>query len=258
MTSDQKNYTETAPSRHMLRWAEQFWQFSARDDGHSIILPDARSDIMFRYRVKGRKLTALSPIFTAPSMEPFTVEYAKGDCWVGARLKPEHTASLCSFSPTLLDVGSMRGQEAIPLLSELGVEIHNLRDQRQLQRALQVALGNLPAKQLFAWLKPAIDRFHLTGGRAKIADIASALNISTRQLHRGFLKHVGVSPKDYCAIIRFHRSLRLLERSNISIADVAFESGYADQSHMTREYARFGGFSPNQIPPNLSLPGLPV
>ena len=91
-----------------------------------------------------------------------------------------------------------------------------------------------------------------------MAQLSSIGGISDRHFRREFFKTVQVSPKEYASIIQFHRALRLVSIRGLSIADAAFEAGYADQPHMTRAFKRFGGFSPNQIPKQLSLPGLPI
>jgi len=92
----------------------------------------------------------------------------------------------------------------------------------------------------------------------EIEAMAQVADISDRHFRREFAKAVHVSPKTYCSVIRFHRALRLIMHSGLSLADTAFEAGYADHAHMARAFTKFGGFSPSNIPENLSLPGLPI
>ena len=56
---------------------------------------------------------------------------------------------------------------------------------------------------------------------------------------------VGTRPYRYLIMRRLDRA-RALMRSSFSIADAAYESGFADQSHMTRQFKRTYGLSPGR------------
>jgi AraC-like DNA-binding protein len=52
-------------------------------------------------------------------------------------------------------------------------------------------------------------------------------------------------------VLRFRRFVSQLDAasslSNFDLATVAFEAGYADQSHLTRECVQFAGVSPTAL-----------
>ena len=48
-------------------------------------------------------------------------------------------------------------------------------------------------------------------------------------------------------IARFRRAVRLVRGGGQPLAVVALDSGYADQAHMTRDFAAFGAPSPNRL-----------
>ncbi|OQW42050.1 MAG: hypothetical protein A4S08_11880 [Proteobacteria bacterium SG_bin4] len=79
-----------------------------------------------------------------------------------------------------------------------------------------------------------------------ISETASRYGISVRQLERRFARNFGLSPKEWLRIKRFEGSLIKLSHDIASLANVAAEAGYADQSHMTRDYRRATGFTPRQ------------
>jgi AraC-like DNA-binding protein len=70
--------------------------------------------------------------------------------------------------------------------------------------------------------------------------------ISSRTVRRRFLLATGLTHKAIEQIIRAQQALTLLEQG-VSILDVAYQAGYADQAHMTRSLKRFIGQTPAQI-----------
>jgi len=80
-----------------------------------------------------------------------------------------------------------------------------------------------------------------------IDESLSSTGISLRQLQRKFQEQVGLTPKFYSRIIRLKRVLKLLEDGANDIIDIAYITGFSDQSHMTRELSSFTGFSPGEI-----------
>ena len=83
------------------------------------------------------------------------------------------------------------------------------------------------------------------GATARTSDVA--VGISERTLRRHFVHAVGAGPKQLHRVRRFQRFLRRLEplaARRTSLAGVAAELGYADQSHLGRECRRLSGSSP--------------
>lgn len=79
-----------------------------------------------------------------------------------------------------------------------------------------------------------------------IAETASRHGISVRQFERRFARNFGLSPKEWLRVKRFEASLVKLANDKESLANVAADAGYADQSHMTRDYRRATGLTPRQ------------
>ena len=78
--------------------------------------------------------------------------------------------------------------------------------------------------------------------------LAAAAGVSRQHLTRIFREVMGVSPKRYCRLARFHAALAYAGAgSGVQWAEVAADLGYADQSHLCRELRRYTGFSPQQL-----------
>jgi AraC-like DNA-binding protein len=91
----------------------------------------------------------------------------------------------------------------------------------------------------------ALRRVHSVKTAATIADL------SPRQLERLFKDSYGMSPKEYVRILRFRRAMRSVGEGG-TLADAAAASGYADQSHFTREARSLMGQNPRAFLPNVA------
>ena len=77
--------------------------------------------------------------------------------------------------------------------------------------------------------------------------LADTACLSSKQLTRVFADYVGASPKDFLRIVRVQRALSLFQRQPASsFAQVAYACGFADQSHMIKEFRQFTGYTPAQ------------
>jgi AraC-like DNA-binding protein len=84
-------------------------------------------------------------------------------------------------------------------------------------------------------------------GRISIEALAYALQINARQLERKFTHRVGLSPKTFCRLARFHHAKSMLESIHEpSGADLAYACGYYDQTHLIQEFRLFTGLTPTR------------
>ncbi|MGG7571538.1 helix-turn-helix domain-containing protein [Streptomyces sirii] len=73
-----------------------------------------------------------------------------------------------------------------------------------------------------------------------VAEVARAVALSERQLHRLSLDAFGYGPKTLTRVLRFVRALDLARRGT-PYAEVALRAGYADQAHLAREVKSLAG-----------------
>ena len=77
-----------------------------------------------------------------------------------------------------------------------------------------------------------------------LADVAC---LSEKQFCRVFSEHIGTTPKDFLRIIRLQRTLSVLQHNQgIGFAQLSYECGYTDQSHMIKEFKLFSGYTPKE------------
>ncbi|MEM5368901.1 AraC family transcriptional regulator [Paraburkholderia azotifigens] len=79
----------------------------------------------------------------------------------------------------------------------------------------------------------------------KLADLAESVGLSQFHAARLFAKVTGLPPHAWRNQLRLQRSLGPL-RAGASVADVAAENGFTDQSHFTRHFRRMFGVPPGR------------
>ena len=80
----------------------------------------------------------------------------------------------------------------------------------------------------------------------KLEELATVVKLSSSHFSRLFLSRTGHSPIDYFIQLKIQRSCRLLDNSELSIADIARESGFDDQFYFSRQFKRVMNMSPRE------------
>jgi AraC-like DNA-binding protein len=95
-----------------------------------------------------------------------------------------------------------------------------------------------------AWAWGQLER---SAGRVPVGVLADEIGWSRRHFGVRFRDAVGLAPKPTGRVLRFRRACDLLDAGPVrSIADLAAACGYADHSHLVREFRALGGCTPSQ------------
>ena len=72
--------------------------------------------------------------------------------------------------------------------------------------------------------------------------------LSPRQLERKFVERIGIGPKLFSRISRFHQAFMYKEaRPHLDWLTVAVKFGYTDFQHLSKDVNQFAGVSPNSL-----------
>jgi AraC-like DNA-binding protein len=83
---------------------------------------------------------------------------------------------------------------------------------------------------------------------ANVKAVAVDLGVSERHLRRVFREAVGVSPKAFAKLTRFHRALRAAhEDGRANWSSIAAATGYYDQAHLIAEFRAITGVTPRAL-----------
>ncbi len=107
--------------------------------------------------------------------------------------------------------------------------------------------GDLGIADVQRWL-------HTSLGRGITLDqMAARARTSKRTLLRRFNRATGMNPTDYCQRLRVSHSRSLLERSDISIDEIAVQCGYEDQNSYRKIFKRVVGITPGEYRTRLAV-----
>ena len=111
---------------------------------------------------------------------------------------------------------------------------------------LQLLKNNKP--YIINRITDCINTIKNSGGMADIDQLASRACLSRKQFERHFNEYIGISPKTYLKIIRFQYSIYCKQLNpTTKLSNIAYDSGYFDQSHMINEYRKLSGKTPKEF-----------
>lgn len=177
-----------------------------------------------------------------------------GSTVVGVRFRPGAAAALLEISPSemvdlRLEADAVWGR----VLIEVGEQIALCRSPEQGMALLEQFIGDRAAEGTSPdpLVAEAVRRL-MPWGVDDIASLRASLYISERQFRRRLESSIGLAPKTLHRVLRFQGFLALAQfaisrgtdPASEGLARLAAESGYADQSHLTRECVRLAGAPP--------------
>ena len=214
--------------------------FLSRDNSQEIFsaLPDGAVDLVIR--VDGR--TSQDLVYGS-STQRFDVPLAQGSHYLGIRFRPGQSRHFLKVAAVELTNTFESAKELCKFdlygMPEL-VEGHGVF--AKLNAILEKFIQIHPP--IHSRIDNAILDIELSNGIVSIAETAAIYGKSVRQFERVFRETVGVSPKLFSEITRFHQASMLITTGTLSLVQVAADMGYTDQSHMSREFRRFTNLPP--------------
>jgi AraC-like DNA-binding protein len=252
-------YAELAPSPRLRPWVRCYWSFDSESPAPGpaeAISPDGSPELIFhlgaafqRLDDAGRVTTQHRTVFVGQIERAMRVRPA-GRAWIFAvRFRPAGAAAfvrgaargLASLSTPLADVWGRPGDE---LAERVAATRDDAGRAALVEEALLRRLAPARSSELAA---SAADRIAAAQGCVRIDRLADGLGVGVRTLERAFDECVGISPKTLARIARFRHALGALAGPRRpEFAAVAHDCGYADQSHLVRDFREFAGEAPTR------------
>lgn len=233
---------------------EAVWSFRPHEPAEYMVLPDGRVDLLVRFQIEpGDAVSNIRTIIAGPSRRTCFVPATPYTGFLGVRFRPGWGAACLGLDSRELREATLLDGEVRAALGRLIYPLVQAKEISELQQALlktvsMLASGIQPDRR-FARTVTALKYLHSCDGKCSIETLANMVNVSTRTLHRDIVTMTGLCAKSLSALFRFQHAMRILRAApSYKLALLATEAGYSDQSHMTREFRQFGGFTPGLRP----------
>ncbi|MFD2717397.1 ATP-binding protein [Hymenobacter monticola] len=114
--------------------------------------------------------------------------------------------------------------------------------------AHQAAVAALPSRdQAFLRAFEAAILAHLGDEHYSMDQLGAELNLSRTQLYRKLKALTGQAPAEYLRQTRLLRALALLQGRVATVAEVAYQVGYANPAHFSTAFSRHFGYPPSAV-----------
>jgi AraC family transcriptional regulator len=133
-----------------------------------------------------------------------------------------------------LYVDTLAAELAVKLLRGYGTAPLRLKEYRQ-------GLSREKMRVVLDYMNASLDR------NVTLGELASLVDMSQYHFLRLFRASSGRTPHRYLVERRVEVAKSLLLRDDVSLAEVAYRVGFADQSHFTRHFRRIVGAPPGQL-----------
>ncbi|NJO41622.1 MAG: helix-turn-helix transcriptional regulator [Cyanobacteria bacterium RU_5_0] len=80
-----------------------------------------------------------------------------------------------------------------------------------------------------------------------LAELAETLHLSPTYFATAFKQALDISPRQYVIQQRVERAKLMLSKTDLAIADIALQVGFASQSHLNLQFKRLTGTTPKQV-----------
>ena len=167
---------------------------------------------------------------------------------LGVQFKPGGTFPFLSFPASELH------NDILSLDLIWGAEVFALREQLQsiatpegcfqvLERFLLARLTR--SRTIHPAVTFALKVFEDGTSLPTISTVTEQIGLGQTRFIQLFREAVGLTPKQFCRLLRFQRVLRSVEKSALpSWTDLALTCGYYDQAHFIHDFQAFSGLTP--------------
>ncbi len=217
--------------------------WTAHPSGTHRLVPDGCLDLLW---ISTGQLVLCGPETTA-----WTFSLPLGTEASGVRFRPGAAPALLGFdASSMLDrrqgVGPMIGSDGEARLCARLADAAGVDAQRRVLEAFVFERSRkFPPDTA---MTDAIVELIVEQPRSTTDDIAAAVGLTVRQLHRRCLVGFGYGVKTLARLIRFQRFLAVIESgTGCGLAAAASDAGYSDHAHLARDCRAITGLTPRQF-----------
>jgi AraC-like DNA-binding protein len=234
-----------SPCADLSPYIESYWTLKGAGEMYDVLYPDACVDIVvnmgerFPTNQKGVVLEAQSVYLGGALTEAMYERIPEGVYLLGIRFLP---GCFGYFYPTY-PLGEIRdgcaeiSVDYVPPLQILSQDLVSTLD----------AFFSQKFQEFHNPVKDAAAEIIRSGGNTPVTEIAATCNKSLRQTERVFKHHIGLTPKQFCKIVKYSNVRKLLASKSPAetLLGVALDAGYYDHAHFTKEFKKITRRTPS-------------
>ena len=249
-------YRSFDPRQELSAFIECYWSWQVEPDDHAMddIFPDAAPEFIvhfgsipfilnesgeWRQQYRAFLYCAAHKALRLSVREPMTVFAIRFRPWGVGRFSNVSMASMLDRPVPPSESLNELGDELVKELRSAGSDSSRVKvADRLLTNALQSHSAIEPR------LKMLLDAAN--GGRCSSAEMARKLSVSDRSFSRLWNDVVGIQPRKFVQLMRFHNALEMID-GGVKLSQVAADCGYSDQAHMARQIKVITGLPPSSL-----------
>jgi AraC-like DNA-binding protein len=211
-------------------------------------LPSGEVDLVARFTgagvlldVIGARTSALSKAAPADVRRAIVMRFKAGGAY------PFFGIPISELTDRTLSLDALWGGDGARLCDALARTSEAADGVKLLEQALVTHLGQAKLFEPAAAtsVRRAVRQIRESSEPVRIAELASELGVSARNLRRAFHDVVGMGPKAFARVVRFQRALRAARSgAQPEWGAIANAAGYYDQSHLIAEFRALAGLTP--------------
>ncbi|WP_289040597.1 helix-turn-helix domain-containing protein [uncultured Zobellia sp.] len=240
-------YLEHPPSSYLKPIIDTYWVSHSRQATWSKIVPDGFVDIVINL-----ERNAPIPIRISGMMTKYReVLSHKDSTTLGIRIKPGAFPVFSNLPLSNVKNSTIEASLVLPwcnmeLVEHLVMAKNNNQYIRIIEDCLKPVISSCHTKDnLTSTVCKHIQRDYQ---QLDLVELHRLCNMSLRQLERKFKASVGLTMKEYQSVIRFKNTWQDIQQKNDkSLLLTAFDNGYYDHAHLTKDFGLKAGVNPSHI-----------
>jgi AraC-like DNA-binding protein len=247
MTIKGKSYQEYKPSSGLQQFIKCYWSYTIDfstgiPDEINPVIPDGCVDIIFDLNLPYQSQCFVVGPMTRPIQNTktnlFGVRFSPG------KAAPFFHPPLKEMTDRIIDINKIGKLSTGDIADYLANETCSGNKIRFISSIIEKLVLVLPP--LENEIQYAVKAIEQSKGMINIQGITSRIGWSRQHFTRRFLINTGLTPKFFSQVIRVNRIIKTYrdKKRCHSLSDLAQIGGYFDQSHMTNEFRRITGVTP--------------
>lgn len=242
------------PDNRLLPYVRYYYVLRSRENFRTLTFPIGCPQIIFHKKspLYIPELKSRQSVFTVSGQVNFPAHVCSaGDTeMIVAVFRPHTVGMFIGVPPSLFYNREISGydvesKELDKLAARIFEDEDNGRCVRTVEHWLLTRLHEATAPD-FSRMCTAVRRL-MEAPSTTVGQLADIACLGKKQFERVFFRSVGMKPKEYARVVRFQKTLWMMQNGRRADAGMAYTNGYADQAHMIREFKLFSGFTPRRL-----------